>query len=86
MKQFHAKFILRFIITIPENSQIENLDYSKCDCQSLDLTCDTFFFGNDIFFYFNNDGKLDLYYILKRIYPVIKKNSSVIFIQCTEMN
>ena len=30
--------------------------------------------------------KLDIYYIIKRIYPVIKKDSSVIFIECTEMN
>ena len=28
---------------------------------------------NGRFFYFNNDGKLGLCYILKRIYPVIKK-------------
>ena len=37
-------------------------------------------------FYFNENGKPDLYYILRRIFPFIKKdNSSIIFIQCTEM-
>ena len=42
--------------------------------------------GNGRFFHLNNDGKLDLYCILKRIYPVIKNNRSVIFIECTEIN
>ena len=38
------------------------------------------------FFYFIDDVKLDIYYILKRRYHVVKNNSSVIFIKCTEMN
>ena len=42
--------------------------------------------GNDIRFYFNDYGKLDLYYIFKIRYPVIKTNSLVIFVECTEMN
>ena len=37
-------------------------------------------------FCFNDDGKLDLYYILKIRDPVIKNNSLVIFIECAEMN
>ena len=52
----------------------------------MDSTCDKLCVGNDRFFYFNDVGKLDIYYILKIIYPVIKNNSSVLFIECTEMN
>ena len=42
--------------------------------------------GNVRFFYFNDDGKLDLYYILKIRHPVIKNNLPVILIECTETN
>ena len=49
MKQFHEKFILLLNITIPKNSQIENLDDSKCNCQSLYSTCNSFFVGNGRF-------------------------------------
>ena len=52
----------------------------------MDSTCDKFFVGNGGFFYFNDDGKLDLYIVLKRGYSVLKKNSSGIFIEWTEMN
>ena len=86
IKRFHAKFILWFSITISKQSQIENLDPSKYNCQSLDSTCDKICVENGIFFYFNHDGKLDLYCILKRRYPIIKNNSPVILIECTEMN
>ena len=37
-------------------------------------------------FYFISDGKLYLYHILKRRYPVIKNSSSVLFFESTEMN
>ena len=37
-------------------------------------------------FYLNYYGKLDVYFIFKKRYPIIKKNASVIFIECTEMN
>ena len=37
-------------------------------------------------FYSNDDIKLDMYYISKRRYPVVKNNSSVLFIECTEIN
>ena len=86
MTQFHAKFILRLNINITKNSHIEDLDSLKYNCQSLDSTCDKICVGNGRFFYFNNDGKLDLCCILKRRYPVIKQNSSVISIERTEMN
>ena len=84
MKQFHVKCPLIFDITIPKKSHIENLDSSKYDCQSLDSTCDAIFVGNGRLFYFNNDSKLDLYYILKIRHPVIKNNSPVILIECTK--
>ena len=35
---------------------------------------------------FNDDGKIYLYYILKRRYPVIKNNSLVLFVERTGMN
>ena len=66
MKQFHAKFILQFNIIIPKQYHIENLDSSKYKCQSLDSTCEQMYVVNGNFFYFNDDGKLDLYYILKK--------------------
>ena len=37
-------------------------------------------------FLFNNDGKLYICYIFKRRYPVIKNNSSVLFIDCIKIN
>ena len=69
-----------------KNSQIENLDSSKYNCQPLDSTCDKICVGNGGFFYFNDDGKLYLCYKPKGIYPIIKNNSSVILIECTETN
>ena len=74
MKQFYAKFIFPSNITISKQSHIENLDFSKNNCQSFYSTYDKICVGNGRFFYFNDDGKLDLYCILKRRYPVIKKN------------
>ena len=62
------------------------MDSSKYNCQSLDLTCYKSFVGNGRFFYLKDDGKLDLCYILKGRHPVIKNNSSVILIECTETN
>ena len=83
MKQFYVKCILILNITIPNKSQIENFNYSKYDCESLDSTCDEIFVENGRFFYFNNDSKLDIYYILKIRHSAIKNNSSVIFVECT---
>ena len=51
-----------------------------------DSSCDKFCIRNGGFFYVKDDGKLDIYYIVKRRYPVMKNNSSVLFIACTEMN
>ena len=36
--------------------------------------------------FFKDGGKLDLYSLLKRRYPLIKNTSSVLFIECTEMD
>ena len=85
MKQLLEMFILRINITIPKNSLIENLYFSIYNSQSLVSTCDIICVGNGIFFYFKKDGKLDLHVILKIRYPALKK-SSVLFIECTEMN
>ena len=85
MKQSHAKFILRFDVTIAKSCHIENLDSSQYNCQSFDSTCDKSCVGNGRFFS-QNDGKLDLCYIMKRRYPVIKNNSSGLSIECTEIN
>ena len=42
--------------------------------------------GNGSFVYFNDDGQLDIYYYIYIRYPVILKNASVLFIDCTENN
>ena len=49
-------------------------------------TCDKICVVNGVSFYFNGAGKKDLYYMLKRRYPVIKNISYVPFIEHTEMN
>ena len=74
IKQFYTNFILPFNITMPKHSQIEKLDSSRNNCQSFDSTCDKICVENGRFFHFKNDGKLYHYYILKRMYPVIKNN------------
>ena len=50
-------------------------DSSKNNFQSFDATCDEICVGNGGFFYFKYDVKLDIYYLVKRRYPVIKNNS-----------
>ena len=69
-----------------EDSPIEKFDSSIYNGQSLVSTRDAVSVGNGRFFYFNEDGKLDLHVIVKGRYPVLKINSSVPFIECTEMN
>ena len=86
MKQYNTSCILPFNITVPKHSQIEKLDSSKYNCQSFYSNCDKICSGIIIFFYFNNDGKLDIYYIVKIRHPFILKKSSVLSIECTEMN
>ena len=52
----------------------------------MDSICGKICGGNGRFFYFSDGDKLDSCYILKRRYTVLKNNSSVLFIECTEMN
>ena len=85
-KQYHETFIPPFNLTIPKNSQIENLDSSKYNFQSFDSTFDKTFVGNGRLFYFYYEGRLYLYYMVKRRYSVILKKSSVLFISYTELN
>ena len=74
------------IINITKNSHIENLDISKYNFESFISTCEKICVGNGMFLYFNDDVKLDLYYIFKIIHPIIKNHWSVPFIEFTEMN
>ena len=62
-----------------KDSPIEKLDSSIYNGQSLVSTCDIVCDGNGIFFYFNEDGKLDINILVKKRHPVLKKKS-VIFI------
>ena len=73
MKIFHGGYILPFNITITKSYQIEIFNSSKYNFQWLNSNCEKICVGNGRF-YLNNDGKLDLYYIFKIKYPVIKKN------------
>ena len=57
-----------------EDSHIEKLDSSIYNGQSLVSTCDVVCVGNGIFFYFNEDGKLNLNILVKKRCPVLKKN------------
>ena len=69
-----------------KDSPIDKLYSSLYYGQSLVSTCDVVCVGNGIFFYLNRDGKIDLHVLVKNIYPVLKSISSVLFIECTEMN
>ena len=73
MEKLLETFIISINITMHEDSLIEKLDSSIYNGQSLVSTCDIVCVGNGRFFYFNEDGKLDLHVIVKRRYPVLKK-------------
>ena len=73
MEQLLETFILPINITMHEDSPIEKLDSSIYNGQSLVSTCDAVCVGNDIFFYFNEDGKLDLHVLVKKRYLVQKQ-------------
>ena len=51
----------------------------------MNLISDKICVGNGIFFYFNDDGKLEIFYMHK-ILPVEKRNTFVLFIEWTELN
>ena len=61
MEQLLEIFMISVNITVQEDSPIEKLDSSLYNGQSLVWTCDVVCVGNDRFFYFNEDGKLDLH-------------------------
>ena len=86
MEIFLEIFILPINITMHENSHFLNLGSSIYNEQSLVSNYDIVCVGNGRFFYFNEGGKLDIYVIVKIRYPVLKNNSSVLFIECIEMN
>ena len=67
MGQLLETFILPINITMHEDSPIEKLDSSIYNGQSLVSTCDVVCVGNGILVYFNEDGKLDLNVLLKKI-------------------
>ena len=64
---FHGSKYLPFHITIPKIDDIKTIDCFKYTCQSLNSTGDKTYVGDVIFFYFNDDGKLDMYYIYIKI-------------------
>ena len=85
MNKLLETFILPINITMHKNAPIKKLDPSINNIHSLVSTCGIVCVWNGIFFYFNEDGKLDLDVIVKIRYSVLKK-PSVILIECTEMN
>ena len=60
MGQLLETFILQINISMHEDSPIGKLVSSIYNGQLLVSTCDVVYVGNGIFFYFNEDGKLDL--------------------------
>ena len=72
MKIFQGGYILPFNITISKRDQFKKDDLNY-NFQSLNSTSEKICMGNGRLFYFKDAGKLDLYYILKRRYPVKKK-------------
>ena len=79
MEQFLEAFTLKMNITIHEDSPIENLYSSIYNGQSLVSTYYIVCVGNGRFFYFNEDGKLDINFIVKIRYPVLKKTNHQFF-------
>ena len=67
MEQLLKTFLLRVNITMHEDLPIDKLDSSIYNWQSLVSTCDVVCVGNGRFFYFNEDGKLDLNVLVKKV-------------------
>ena len=61
MEQLLETFLLPINIKMHEHLHIENLDSSIYIGQSVLLTYDVACVGNGRFFYFNEDGKIDLH-------------------------
>ena len=66
MEQLLETFILRINIIMHEDSPIDKSDSFVYNGQSLASTCDVVCVGNGRFFYFNDDGKLDLHILVKK--------------------
>ena len=67
MEQLLEAFILPINIIMQKDSLVKILYYFIYKWQSLVSTCDVFCVGNGIFLYFNEDGKLDLHDLLKKV-------------------
>ena len=74
MKIFHGRYRLQFNITIPKINHIENIDYLKYNDQSLNSIYEEICVGNGRLFYFDEDGKLDIYYILNEDSLLLKNH------------
>ena len=61
MNVFHESTYLPFNRTMPISDHIEKL-FLKYNRQSINSTCGKVYVGNGRLFYFNYDGKLDVYY------------------------
>ena len=55
-----------FHITIPKRHDIEKFNLKIYSCQSLISMGEIIWVGNERFFYFNDDGKLDIYYRIEK--------------------
>ena len=73
-------------ITIQKTDIIDKFHFWKYNSQPLNLINDNICVGNDRFFYLNDDGKLELFYMQKKTFPAEKQNNYVIFIEWTELN
>ena len=49
------------------------------------MTYEKIWVGKGRLFYFNDDVKLELFYIHKKIVPVDKLNNYILFIECTKL-
>ena len=77
---FDRKSYLQFHTTTPKIDDIETIDYLKYNFQSLNSTGEKICVVNGVLFYFNDDGKVYLYCIIFKRYPVIKKKCISSFI------
>ena len=62
---FDGRTYLPFHIIIPKRNDISGFFNNS---QSLNSTGEKIYVGNYILFYFDNDGKLNLWYIINKLY------------------
>ena len=53
---------------LPKTDITDEVPFFKYNCQSLNLMNEKSYIGNGRFFYFNNDGKLEIFYMQKKYY------------------